>query len=288
MKNKYCAILLAVAALLSACKKDSESPKAADGQSNLNTTSATGTQSAANASGLSYMRLQLEKDSINTDETLIDFKANAQTIYVRDEDASYLKGFGLVSLWSLSSDNVPLSINSLPLPKPSITINLAVHSKSTGIYKLNLTVLQSIPAIFEIWLMDKYKKDSLDLRSNKTYAFNLNLADTGTYGSHRFSLVIRQNAALGIHLLNFTANKTTGGTQLNWQTENEETYTTFNIERSTDNGTSYTSIAGSASTAASFYSYTDKTLAKGANLYRLKITDLNGTITYSKSLTINY
>jgi len=83
----------------------------------------------------------------------------------------------------------------------------------------------------EVWLMDNYKKDSLDLRHNTTYTFDMS-DDPNSYGPNRFQLVIRQNPALGVHLLNFAANKASGGAQVVWKTENEQNYTNFTVERS--------------------------------------------------------
>ena len=240
-----------------------------------------------------HLRLQLAVDSINTDDIYIGFNKEASNDYVFNEDAPYKSGAGKVSLSSFSSDNVALAINKLPLPKLKQTvIRLSVATSAYGLYKLNMTELKGIPEIFEIWLKDLYKKDSLDMRHNETYAFNLT-TDTGSYGSYRFQLVIRQNPALGIHLLSFTATKETDGAQIVWKTENEENYTNFTVEKSTDNGATYNEIDGFTSSALGTYSFLDKNpfpVTKGTvnDKYRLKIEDLNGTVSYSESVTLTY
>jgi hypothetical protein len=238
-----------------------------------------------------YLRVQLAKDSVNTDDVYISFNSAAKTAYSPDVDAAYKTGSGKVSLSSLSSDNMALAIYKLPLPKQSQTIRLNVSAASDGIYKLNLTELNAIPSLYEVWLMDSYKKDSLDLRHNSTYNFNLALSDAGTYGANRFSVVIRQNPALGLHLLNFTAVRALGGVQVNWQTENEQNTTNFTVERSTDKGTAFNAIGGFLSDAQGTYGFLDQNplMASGAtDEYRLKLVDLNGTITYSKIATLGY
>src|ERR1019366_5502710 len=141
-----------------------------------------------------YLRLQLALDAINVDDTYIGFNPSYSTQYVFNEDAPYFGGNGKVNLCSISSDNVQLAINKLPLPgKQSLTIRLKVKAAADGIYKLNMTQIVNIPQLYEVWLMDNYKNDSLDMRKYKTYAFNLLKADTNSYGSNRFSLVIRQD-----------------------------------------------------------------------------------------------
>jgi hypothetical protein len=136
--------------------------------------------------------------------------------------------------------------------------------------------------------MDKYKKDSLDIRNNAAYAFDIDKSDTGSFGSNRFALVIRQNKSWGLHLLNFTASKAPAGVQLAWKTENEENYTNFTAERSTDNGVTFNVLGGFASDSQGNYAFTDANPANGVALYRVKVEDLNGTLSYTKAITINY
>ena len=131
-----------------------------------------------------YLRLQLAKDTINTDDMLIRFTSNASTTYSPGIDAPYKQGFGQVSISSLSSDHVPLAISVKPLPAKSENIGLNVNTTADGIYQLNMKQLVGIPQLFDIWLMDTYKKDSLDMRNNPTYSFNVIKSDTNSYGSN--------------------------------------------------------------------------------------------------------
>ncbi|MEO6976812.1 MAG: T9SS type A sorting domain-containing protein, partial [Mucilaginibacter sp.] len=93
---------------------------------------------------------------------------------------------------------------------------------------------------------------------------------------------------LGIHLLDFRAAKATGGVQLTWKVENEENYTNFTIERSTDNGATFGVLGGSASNSQGTYTFMDTNPANAVDLYRVKIEDLNGTISYTKAIAISY
>ncbi len=234
------------------------------------------------------LRLKLVTDSINYDDIVISFNSSASSKYNSSEDAEYLAGANaLQGLSSISNDGIKLSINSLPLPKQTQqVIKLDASVKTSGIYTLQRTAIDALPAIYQVWLMDNYKKDSLDIRNNSTYAFNVNFSDTSTYGSDRFSIIIRQNPALGVHLLNFQATKVSDGAQITWKTENEENYTNFTVERSTDNGATFNVLGGFTSSALGTYSLLDSKQIIGANQYRLKIEDLNGTISYSKVVTL--
>jgi hypothetical protein len=177
------------------------------------------------------------------------------------------------------------------LPVQSETIGLSVNTTASGIYQLNMKQLIGIPQLFDIWLMDAYKKDSLDMRHNTTYSFKINKDDTASFGTKRFSLVIRQNPAYAYRLLGFTAANvpnTTPLVQLAWKTENEQNYTNFTVERSTDNGKTFNVLGGMQGSGAGTYSLLDKTPVTGQNLYRLKQEDINSAITYSQVVPVMY
>jgi hypothetical protein len=237
-----------------------------------------------------YLHLLMLKDSVNTDGILINFASNTSSKYVLGEDAAYRHGNGTVHLSSMSSDNIALAINAMPLPNQAAgqtIIPLAVDAITDGTYQLQMEAIKSIPALYTIWLKDAYRKDSLDMRANSTYAFDILHSDTNSYGAHRFTLVMGENPALMIHLLSFGASKIQSGDQVVWTTENEQNYTNFTVERSTD-GTTFNDLGGFPSSGQGTYSYLDKTPVNGANMYRLKIVDLNGTVSYSNIVTIMY
>jgi hypothetical protein len=240
---------------------------------------------------LQYLRLELEKDSLNKVDMVVRFSNSAKNSFVVNEDSQYIPGTGKVNLCSKSTDNVDLAINNIPFPKQSQTIKLNVNVTADGTYKLNKTEIKAIPNLYEMWLMDAYKKDSLDIKHNSTYIFQIAKSDTNSYGSNRFSLVIRQNPQLGLHLLDFTATKASDGVQVVWKTENEENYTYFTVERSIDNGANFSVLGGFVSSAMGTYSLLDNNPLQAntgvaTNLYRLKIEDLNGAISYSNVVTL--
>jgi len=237
---------------------------------------------------LQYLRVNLAADSINKDETVIRFDNSSRTKYDINEDAQYLPGSGEVSLSSMTADSVPVAINDIPFPKPAQNIKLNVNTTIDGQFSLNMIDLKSIPVLFQVWLKDAYRNDSLDFRHNSTYLFDVLHSDTNSFGSNRFSLVIRQDPALAIHLLSFGATKQTSGAQVTWNTENEQNYSNFTVERSIDGGTTFTVLGGFVSSGQGTYSFLDKNPALAPDMYRLKIEDLNGTITYSNVVTLIY
>jgi len=235
-------------------------------------------------------RLKLFIDSLNYDDLTIGFKSGASSKYNVWEDTKYLAGPGAsTGFASVSADSVALAINFLPLPKkaPQV-IKLHVNAIISGRLTIQKTQLDSLPKIYELWLMDKYKGDSLDIRNNATYAFDIDRNDAGSYGDNRFELIIRQNKALGIHLLDFKAIKASAGVQATWKVENEENYTNFTVERSTDNSANFVVLGGFASNSQGVYTFMDSSPANAINIYRIKIEDLNGAISYTKAISVGY
>jgi len=241
---------------------------------------------AATSPGLQMLRLEMALDTLNTDNIMVIFDKDSKPGYVLNEDALYRVGSGKVSLSSISADNNILAINQLPL-RDGLTIPLKVGSNAYSTYTLNLKETKGIPQLYDIWMKDAYTGDSVSMRANPSYKFSIT-PDTGSYGAHRFTLIIRQNPGLAYHLLNFTATKATGKqVQITWTTENEFDYTNFTVERSTDGGATYTTVGSVPATGAGSYGLLDKYPGDN-NLYRLKQEDINIKITYSSIIPVNF
>jgi hypothetical protein len=137
-------------------------------------------------------KLKLGKDSTNTDETAIVFDHRSSVNYSGNEDAPYFTGFGQVSLASISADNRDLAINTLPYT-PGMSIRLDIHTKTDGVYFLKMSYENGIPANIQVWLKDNYLKDSVNARTDN-YIFNVSKADTNSFGSKRFKLILKDSS----------------------------------------------------------------------------------------------
>ncbi|MBS1500983.1 MAG: T9SS type A sorting domain-containing protein [Bacteroidetes bacterium] len=235
-----------------------------------------------------YLRLQLALDTINTDGIIINFNSGAKTTYSPTEDAIYRVGTGKVSLASLSSDSKALAINTEPLSN-GLVIPLKVAVTAGGTYTLNMKSISGVPQIYDVWLKDAFTKDSVNMRTTVSYSFTINTSDTTTFGSNRFSLVMEEDPALAYKLLSFTGDKVDGKpqVQLVWKTQNEQNYTHFTIQRSTDNGKTFDVIGSITSSGLGTYSFLDKSPSHhNDNQYRLKQEDISNNITYSNVVTV--
>jgi len=237
-----------------------------------------------------YLRLELNKGSFDVDDMLIRFNSSALPKYSPTEDAPYQQGFGKGHLSSISSDSIKLAINTLPLPKNSESIPLNITATVDTVYQLELKELKQIPQLYDIWLMDAYMKDSVNMRDNPKYNFSIINKDPASYGSGRFALVIRQNPYYAYQLLTFDAKKAADATHVvvSWATRNEENYTHFTVERSLDGGTTFEVIGNVSSAGLGAYSFIDNAPAIGPNFYRLKQEDINDSIRYSKVSEVMY
>jgi hypothetical protein len=92
---------------------------------------------------------------------------------------------------------------------------------------------------------------------------------------------------LPLHLTGFTAFHEKGKAQLKWTTVNEENVSHFTVERSQD-GKNYVSLARVAAKniSAAVYNYADPIVLQNTVHYRLRITDIDGSHSYSAVRTV--
>ncbi len=168
-------------------------------------------------------------------------------------------------------------------------VGMYVDATESGTYQLNLRQLVGISKLYDVWLMDTYKKDSVNMRTTSKYDFSIDKSDSSSFGM-RFSLIIRQNPAYAYQLLDFSAMKAQAARQVQvvWKTQNEENYTNFTVERSTDGGKIFNVLGGVKAAGQGEYSLPDKNPVTGQNLYRLKQQDINNVISYSRIAPVQY
>lgn len=92
---------------------------------------------------------------------------------------------------------------------------------------------------------------------------------------------------LPIDLIIFNATKFDESIILNWKTANEKGFSHFDVQKSND-AKEFGTIATVFAANASNYNQTDMSPAIGANYYRLKMVDLDGTFKYSKTISSNF
>ncbi|WP_259068193.1 T9SS type A sorting domain-containing protein [Mucilaginibacter sp. X4EP1] len=202
-------------------------------------------------------------------------------------DAKELDGASpKVYMSSYTSDGVQTAVNHQPDYTAGINVKLYANATTDGIYHLNIEGIRNIDTLYDIFLIDHYKNDSLDMRRYGSYAFNIYKSDTSSFGGSRFELSIHPRPLPAYALLNFAAQKASSAVQLTWKTENEANYTGFVLQKL--NGTQYSQLNSQQSNSSGSYSFTDHNPVTGNNTYRLQQSGITGSITYSSPITIIY
>jgi hypothetical protein len=232
---------------------------------------------------------KMAQDSVNYDITHLRYLDTYKNEYDEMEDADDLNGPSQnVFFGAITSDNRQVAIASQPLGQQKSSVFLSVNDNYSGTYSIEKINLAGIPDVYDIWLMDHFKNDSLDLRANSVYNFNLDKANPQTFGSSRFEVVIRKKSLPPYQLLSFKGTRVANDVMLKWNTANEYDHTSFELQKSTD-GTTFEAVKNMGSSSQGSYSFKDiYNTGSTANVYyRLKQTDINDAVTYSDIIIVS-
>lgn len=111
-------------------------------------------------------------------------------------------------------------------------------------------------------------------------------------GDNRISFTTQFNIPLPVKLLSFTGKENNKLAELSWDITQDSDPDYFEVQKSTD-GNNFTPVgtipgaAGQQLAATVTYHYTDPAQLNSTAFYRLKMTDISGTVTYSKIVLIS-
>lgn len=146
------------------------------------------------------------------------------------------------------------------------------------------------------WIINKWFDQSYNV-SNVTQTlsagtYNMVIEYYENSGSNTVSFSYQYGTALAINLISFSGKEKNNTAQLDWSISVNSDPDHFDLERSID-GTNFAKIntvrgtAGQNNGTSVSYSFTDATPLPGKSLYRLKMIDLSGAVTYSNSALID-
>lgn len=133
-------------------------------------------------------RIRLTKDSINSDEMVlkyIDEATAAKDVY----DIAKMWG-AEVNIAAMGSDKAYLALNAKPFNGESDTVKLSVYARTTGNYTLTFVNAEEFASNLPLYLLDYYTGDIIDLRTQSTFTFQVNMSNSASYGDSRFELVV--------------------------------------------------------------------------------------------------
>lgn len=128
-------------------------------------------------------------------------------------------------------------------------------------------------------------KTNIIVDCNQISFEHLKVAAIASYLNNNFG--IKLAGPLSVNLFNFKATQLADAVNLTWKTSEEKDFSHFELERSTD-AKEFGSIGTVNGTNASIYNYQDTKPVEGVNYYRLKMVDLSGKASHSKTISVNY
>ncbi len=147
---------------------------------------------------IDFLRLSLQKDTLDQDDILLTFKDGQSEDYRQEEDVDDLTGQNAAgSLSSFSKkEKKQLAVNALPTAKKVNTISLFADAAADGDYKLKLADWSENFKTQTVFLKDNFTGDSVDLSKQLTYAFFIRKSNASTFGDGRFFLYFRQETVV--------------------------------------------------------------------------------------------
>jgi len=225
---------------------------------------------------------KLPTDSIYslTDGAVAVFKAGYSNGYSSYEDAAKLNNAN--DNISILHGNVNLSIDGRALATATDSIVLKIASLSTKAYQLQVDGSSFTANGLTAYLYDAYLKTTTALTSGvSTIDFTVD-NNTASY-ANRFGVVFKPTAPLSVKAIYASATLKNEIATINWNTQGEEKVATYTVEKSTDaknfNKVGEVVVAKNSNTAS--YNATDKNIANGNTYYRIKATNLDGSVQYS-------
>lgn len=127
----------------------------------------------------------------------------------------------------------------------------------------------------------------LNLGSTLGTLFSFTAGNNGPGKAYTFDLAACSIIPLPVSLLRFDATKAGQQSLLYWELSAKDQYTQFVVERS-GTGSEWTRLGTVAATDHSSYQFTDLSPLTGKNLYRLRLTGIDGQQAYSPVATVSF
>jgi len=215
-----------------------------------------------------------------TDGAVAVFKASNSNGYNSNEDAAKLNNAN--DNISIVHSNVNLSIDGRAIATATDSIALKLGALSTKAYQLQVDGSSFTANGLTAYLYDAYLKTTTALTSGvSTYNFTVD-NNTASY-VNRFGVIFKPTAPLSVKAIYASATLKNEIATINWNTQGEEQVATYTVEKSIDaknfNKVGEVVVAKNSNTAS--YSAIDKNIAAGNTYYRIKATNIDGSVQYS-------
>jgi hypothetical protein len=217
------------------------------------------------------------------DGTMVSI-SNTQTTNVDFDDAKKIAN---------TSENVSVKRNNTLISlerRGLITNNDSIQLNLTGLrvkdYQWDVNISNLDEPGREGFLIDKYLNSTKQLSLDASNIIDFTVINSpGSYAPDRFLIVFKQNA-IATPAIQLAAVRNANETvATKWTTANEAYIAQYEIEKSANKTTGFTTLATKTATlnngTSALYNYADAAISKNDIFYRVKATLQNGTTVYS-------
>ena len=191
---------------------------------------------------------------------------------------------------SLECQNELLSINARKIPGNNDTLLLNMTGFTKPQYTLQIFANQLDNTTLETYLEDAWlhTRKLLSLTDTNYIPFSIAPTDLLSADKNRFRIVFKQTGALADIITSVSAVKENRQVKINWDISSEQGVQKYQVEKeSMGNGfTTIGEITAMTSSAAASYKWIDDNPSVGANNYRIKVINNDGSVLYSRLVTV--
>jgi hypothetical protein len=232
-------------------------------------------------------KITIDLDILQNDGTVVaadgTFAEFNDDFSIAVDYADALKFGNLNENLGLVRNNIMLTAERRPLVNGLDTLFLKLTKTNIG-YNYQFTIN---PTNFEgnnIVLVDNYTGANtyIPASGTTTYSFSVD-ANTASAATNRFFIALNNFNVLPVTLASVKAAAQNNDIAIDWRVENEISIEKYAIEKSA-NGSDFTTVANvTAKNGSTYnnYSWLDVTAYAGANFYRIKVYEKNGSVKYS-------
>ncbi|MBK8501710.1 MAG: T9SS type A sorting domain-containing protein [Saprospiraceae bacterium] len=219
--------------------------------------------------------------------TAVQVNYHGSTEYALCAPAGQYEGGDITYLFDLPNDD-DVTINLTPLAGDNLALILVSASFDEGTMKYSLDTCMAFSDTSTT--MPGFEKISMELTEGTYFIIVDGIVNNDTASAGPFMLEVVCKS-LPIELVSFTGSRISEGIKVDWATASEVGFEGFYLQRS-ENGDDWNNLVwqGSKGSATSMtqYSYLDLQPMPGANFYRLRSVDLDGTINISSIIQVDF
>ena len=142
----------------------------------------------------------------------------------------------------------------------------------------------------EVWTPDMINDNGFGIAIAAQRIDGSSGATSGRIDNISVTVYYTDLTTLPVSLVNFSAKKNNSSINVNWTTDNESGMSNYQVQRSSDgrNFSNIQSVQSRNSVGRTGYSATDNKPLNGIGYYRLKMVEVDGSVTYSKIVTVQF